>query len=172
MIHDKEKVFGMAPYVAPELFGHKDSRCPPPFSKKTDIYSLGVLLWELSSGCPPLKNYGSMAIIYNAYGGKCMKEEKIPGTPTDYHKLYTDCWNDNPEERPIIENVHNKLKNIVEDKNKEVEDDNDTNVMLNGLNLLQNNPKCSVENEVEDKNREVVNKNKDDIKGNYFLFKI
>ena len=45
----------MAPYVAPELFNSQ----PPPFSKKTDIYSLGVLLWELSSGYPPFNRCGT-----------------------------------------------------------------------------------------------------------------
>ena len=46
-------VFGMVPYVAPELFNFKSQLSS--FSKKTDIYSLGVLLWELSSGYPPFK---------------------------------------------------------------------------------------------------------------------
>ena len=44
-------------------------------------------------------------------------QEKIPDTPTDYYDLYTSCWDDNPEKRPDIEEVHNKLKN-----NKKVED--------------------------------------------------
>ena len=108
MIHDKDKVFGMLPYVAPELFNFKSKF--PPFSKKTDIYSLGVLLWELSSGYPPFGNRAEIGVIFNIINGT--REKKILNTPSDYYDLYTACWNENPVKRPIIEDAYNKLKNM------------------------------------------------------------
>src|SRR3954447_18433981 len=107
MVHDKEKIFGMDPYVAPELFN------TPSFSKITDIYSLGVLLWVLSSGYSPFKGYDISALIHNIANGN--REKMIPGTPSDYHKLYN-CWNGNPEERPIIEDVYRKLQCMLPNK--------------------------------------------------------
>src|SRR3954454_7558232 len=118
MIHNKEKVFGIAPYMAPELLGHNDSQSLP-FSEKTDIYSLGMLLWEISSGYPPFKNYDSIAIICKVAGGKGEKEEKISGTPSDYYDIYTSCWNYNPEERPTIEDVYNKLESMLLENNED-----------------------------------------------------
>ena len=38
-----------------------------------------------------------------------MREMIIENTPTDYYKLYTDCLNGDPEKRPIIEDVYDKL---------------------------------------------------------------
>ena len=101
-------IYGVTPYIAPELFNFKSKF--PPFSKKTDIYSLGVLLWELSSGKPPFKGYEVNKLIINIVS-RGMRETVIEGTPSDYCKLYTDCWNEDPEKRPNIEDVHDKLKN-------------------------------------------------------------
>ena len=105
----------MAPYVAPELLNLSQSH-----SKKTDIYSLGVLLWELSSGYPPFNEHcDQMAIIYNVINHG-MREQKIPNTPLSYHNLYTACWNGDPEKRPIIEDVYNELKSMLPTKNNEI----------------------------------------------------
>ncbi|CAB4382351.1 unnamed protein product [Rhizophagus irregularis] len=101
------EIFGMIPYVAPELLNHKGSQLPP-FSWKTDIYSLGVLLWKLSSGYPPFENTDEILLPIQIICYK-KREEQIPDTPSDYYNLYTACWNENPKERPTIEIIHNKL---------------------------------------------------------------
>ena len=117
--------FGMAPYVAPELFVYDNSQHPP-FSKKTDIYSLGVLLWEISSGYPPFKSedYSDIALIYNVTHGT--REKMIPDTPPDYHELYTDCWNEDPNKRPIIDKVYYNLKSMLPKNNEIIEDKDKT----------------------------------------------
>ena len=110
----------MAPYMAPELFNFKSKL--PPFSTKTDIYSLGILLWEISSGYPPFKDYDDTgAILINSITNGT-REEKISGTPHDYYDLYTACWSGNPKERPIIEVVYDKLKSMLPKNNEIIED--------------------------------------------------
>ena len=41
------EIYGVIPYIAPEIF--KGSK----FSKESDIYSLGMIMWELTTGCKP-----------------------------------------------------------------------------------------------------------------------
>ena len=119
--------------MAPELLKHNDSQSPP-FSIKTDIYSLGVLFWELSSGYPPFKNHLEVALIFQIINGT--REKKISNTPSGYYDLYTACWNGNPEERPIIEDVHDKLKNMLFKNDEIAIKIKDTEVDTEGISLI------------------------------------
>ena len=57
-------------------------------NEKSDIYSVGVLLWEISSGQPPFCNepydIGLVMEIIQGY-----REKPVPNTPEDYVKIYT-----------------------------------------------------------------------------------
>jgi serine/threonine protein kinase len=74
----------MIPYMDPITYKDDDNTS----RKLYDVFSFGVLLWEISSGRPPFKdrNYDQFltsAIVNGA------REKIIPGTPSDYYKLYT-----------------------------------------------------------------------------------
>jgi hypothetical protein len=59
-------------------------------NEKSDVYSIGVLLWQISSGCEPFKNKGydyDASLMLFILKGK--REEMIYGTPVEYNKLYT-----------------------------------------------------------------------------------
>ncbi|KAF0500217.1 kinase-like protein [Gigaspora margarita] len=75
--------------------------------KLSDIYSLGVIFWELSSGRPPFKDMTLPAIILHVSSGK--RESPIDGTPNDFIDLYREAWNDYMNSRPDIANVLRKL---------------------------------------------------------------
>ena len=59
-------------------------------TKKSDIYSLGVLFWELTSCTPPFdletKNNSEYALIPAICGGK--RENPIPYTNSKFVELY------------------------------------------------------------------------------------
>ncbi|GBC10195.1 hypothetical protein RclHR1_09420003 [Rhizophagus clarus] len=101
---------GMAEYIDPQCF--KQDRYKK--DKKSDIYSLGVLLWEISSGHPPFldnpRNVLCFQINYNN-----LREEPIEGTPLKYQKLYQECWNSEPNSRPDIEEVYEILSQLKTD---------------------------------------------------------
>ena len=109
-----EKVCGMTPYVAPEIL--KSHPKFPPFSKATDIYSLGVLFWEISSGYPPFQNHDKDELIFNIVNG--LREVIIEDTPYDYYDLYIACWKGDPEERPTIKVVYDELKSMAPKDNE------------------------------------------------------
>ena len=55
--------------------------------KKNDVYSIGVLFWELSSGKKPFadKEYDLFLAMEIAQG---LREDVVKGTPEEYSNLY------------------------------------------------------------------------------------
>ena len=46
-----KSIYGNLPYIAPEVISRKE------YTIKSDIYSIAMLMWEISSGQPPFSNY-------------------------------------------------------------------------------------------------------------------
>ncbi|RIB16644.1 kinase-like domain-containing protein [Gigaspora rosea] len=98
---------GMVAYVDPQYLkkGNKYKR-----NEKSDIYSLGVLFWEITSGIPPFKTLNHMEIMVKIYNNK--REEFIADTPAGYKDLYMKCWSSNPDQRPLSHEVFEELKKL------------------------------------------------------------
>ncbi|CAI2201160.1 10694_t:CDS:1, partial [Funneliformis geosporum] len=45
-----DEIYGVIPYIAPEIFNGAS------FSKSSDIYGIGMIVWELTTGCKPFSN--------------------------------------------------------------------------------------------------------------------
>ncbi|CAB5199554.1 unnamed protein product [Rhizophagus irregularis] len=54
-----------------------------------------------------------------------IREDPISNTPCEYLKLYQSCWNSEPDARPSIEQVFNKLEEILNLQNNTNHDDDD-----------------------------------------------
>jgi hypothetical protein len=82
----------MVAYVDPQIFNRKrDSNNQIQeysLNKKSDVYSIGILLWEISSGRPPFCNesYDTGLAEEILHG---LREKPISDTPEDYIKIYT-----------------------------------------------------------------------------------
>jgi serine/threonine protein kinase len=59
--------------------------------EKSDVYSVGVLLWEISSGKKPFESYvrfhDQLSLTLHILDGN--RETPIVGTPDDYINIYT-----------------------------------------------------------------------------------
>ena len=92
----QSKLLGTVTYIDPKIFKRKRNSNNQikvySLNKKSDVYSVGILLWEISSGRPPFCNesYGIGLAIEILQG---LREKPIPNTPKDYEKIYTGKYN-------------------------------------------------------------------------------
>ncbi|CAB4426619.1 unnamed protein product [Rhizophagus irregularis] len=98
---------GMVEYTEPQCF--KFDRYKK--NKKSDIYSLGVLLWEISSGHRPFPSHSQITLAFHISFNN-LRENPIDNTPQKYQQLYQECWNGEPNSRPDIENVYETLSQL------------------------------------------------------------
>ncbi|RIB10198.1 kinase-like domain-containing protein [Gigaspora rosea] len=99
-------MYGMVAYFDPHCIKHGIKK-----NKASDIYSFGVILWELTSGAPPFEDEPIHKIITEITSNG-MREMPIDNTPVDYINLYCECWSDDPNNRPTLESILNKLENL------------------------------------------------------------
>ncbi|KAF9295882.1 hypothetical protein BGZ74_010578 [Mortierella antarctica] len=98
-------------YVAPERL----STIPARYSIECDIYSLGMVFWEIASGRPPFEelihahsqNNSLDALAQNIMSGR--RERPVHGVDPLFEEIYTRCWHPNPQERPTIDWVIQNL---------------------------------------------------------------
>ncbi|RGB33859.1 kinase-like domain-containing protein, partial [Rhizophagus diaphanus] len=91
-------IYGNLPYIAPEVLRGKKH------SYKSDIYSIAMLMWEISSGQPPFNDHNyrndlGLTLDIVIHG---IRPEIVPGTPPKYKKLMEQCWDADPSKRPDI----------------------------------------------------------------------
>ncbi|RHZ85265.1 hypothetical protein Glove_67g129 [Diversispora epigaea] len=103
-----DSIYGNLPYVAPEILCKKD------YTKNSDVYSLGIIMWEVITGETPFidhefnsDSYLVLAII-NGYRPKIYKH-----IPDEYVTLMKQCWDANPDNRPDAETIRNKIGSLI-----------------------------------------------------------
>lgn len=84
----------------------------------SDIYSLGVLFWEISSQILPFEQYSDepcrlcYLIVYEN-----LRENSVPDTPKFYEDLYKECWEFDRNLRPKTGAIWDRLEASQEDSN-------------------------------------------------------
>ncbi|GES93144.1 kinase-like domain-containing protein [Rhizophagus clarus] len=72
---------------------------------------VGVLLWEISSGQLPFKGRKDCYLMIEITQG--LRETPVSNTHTDYVNLYTECWNGEPDKRPVMCEVVDRMKKFL-----------------------------------------------------------
>ncbi|KAF0513796.1 kinase-like protein [Gigaspora margarita] len=97
-------LIGTIPYIEPERLTNHSYKC----DEKSDIYSLGVILWEISSGKRPFEFVQEREIISYILNG--VRETPVKDTQTEYVEIYKSCWNQDPTIRPDASFVLDRLE--------------------------------------------------------------
>ena len=78
------KILGVIPYIDPKKFDQCQNY---KLNKKSDVYSIGVLMWQISSGRKPFSYYNyDASLILSIVNGK--REDIVDNTPIEYSNLY------------------------------------------------------------------------------------
>ncbi|GBC08825.1 hypothetical protein RclHR1_08400003 [Rhizophagus clarus] len=142
----QSKLFGIITYIDPQNFDIiRDSNNQVQIyslNRKCNVYSIGIILWEISSGRPPFCNepYDLNLTVKISQG---LREKTIPNTPKEFVKIYTDCWNNEPENRPTIKQVIARLNTIISDSQK---NDCNSDIQLLNEQLLKSNNDQIIQN--------------------------
>lgn len=84
------------------------------FTSKTDVWSFGVLLWEVFSlGLMPYTGLPNREVMQLVTGGGRL--DAPPGCPPAIYRIMADCWNPTPEERPTFSNLLDRLTTCTQD---------------------------------------------------------
>ncbi|CAI2163652.1 19529_t:CDS:2 [Funneliformis geosporum] len=128
---ESSKLFGVLPYVDPKsLDKNKDYI----LNKKSDVYSIGVLMWQISSRYQPFKGVDyNLDLMLHIINGK--RERIVDGTPPEYSNLYQVCWKYEADDRPNIQKVISTLKAIISLENSDMIN---TNLIENEIDLPMN----------------------------------
>ncbi|KAG0347828.1 hypothetical protein BG004_006851 [Podila humilis] len=108
-----DPLIGVMAYIAPERF-----KKPSFFDARCDVYSLGVLLWELTSGHSAFaKSPQDIQLAVSILNGK--REDPVEGTPASYQALYEQCWDPSPDARPTLDKILATLEQVKDSMSNE-----------------------------------------------------
>lgn len=96
---------GTVAWIAPEVFSKKA------YTEKADVYSYGVILWELITRKMPFGDVEAFSIPLLVSRGE--RPELYKDCPAEWKKLIKSCWHQKPQMRPSFKKILVKLREIV-----------------------------------------------------------
>ncbi|XP_028134200.1 mitogen-activated protein kinase kinase kinase 7 isoform X1 [Diabrotica virgifera virgifera] len=97
---------GSAAWMAPEVFTSSN------YTEKCDVFSWGIILWEVLSRKKPFYNQGGSAfsIMWAVHKGK--RPPLLRNCPPPVEDLITSCWDQDPSKRPSMEEIVKRMASI------------------------------------------------------------
>ncbi|XP_022752183.1 uncharacterized protein LOC111300839 [Durio zibethinus] len=100
-------VRGTIPWMAPELLNTKKNLV----TEKVDVYSFGIVMWELLTGEEPYTNLHSKEIIAGIIKGTLRPEIPSWCDPA-WRSLMESCWSTDPNSRPAFSEIVKELRTM------------------------------------------------------------
>lgn len=96
---------GTPQWMAPEVLRNE------PSDEKSDIYSYGVILWEIATEKIPWDNLNSMQVV-GAVGFMNQRLEIPKDVDPQWASIIESCWHSDPISRPTFQELLEKLKDM------------------------------------------------------------
>ncbi|MFZ9333949.1 MAG: Stk1 family PASTA domain-containing Ser/Thr kinase [Ilumatobacteraceae bacterium] len=103
-------VMGTATYFSPEQAQGAST------DQRSDIYSLGVVMYEMLSGVPPFTGENAVAIAYKQVHERAMPlDQRLTSAPPEVAAIVAKCMEKSPDDRySSAEEVRDELRRFVE----------------------------------------------------------
>ncbi|RGB40379.1 kinase-like domain-containing protein [Rhizophagus diaphanus] len=108
--------------MAPEIFqGQK-------YTKASDIYSCGMIMWEFMTGRRPFwdRNH-DIELIIEIFDG--LRPPIVTNAPEGYIELMKECWDSNPDKRPTANDIYTRIREIRENEEKNSDNKDPTKII-------------------------------------------
>ncbi|CAF0914781.1 unnamed protein product [Adineta steineri] len=105
---DKARMAFTLPWAAPEIL-----RCER-YTDKSDIYSLGIVYWELATKEIPYDGYASDQITQCVRDGQRLPINRIK--PSNFDKIIKECWRHNQADRPDSTHLIEMIKECIQNE--------------------------------------------------------
>jgi serine/threonine protein kinase len=107
LVDEKDnEIYGVIPYVAPEVFQKKE------YTKASDIYSIGMIMWELMTGRRPFWDRDHSTELIIEIVCDSLRPPIVTNAPKGYIELMNQCWRSNPNERPTAAELQENIEGI------------------------------------------------------------
>jgi len=96
---------GTFQYMAPEVLANQ------PYSEKADVYSFGIILWEMVTKQLPYYGIQPMQVAM-AVLSKQMRPPLPPNCPAPLAQLIQSCWHQDPNKRPSFPEIMKMIEQL------------------------------------------------------------
>src|SRR2546423_2853896 len=116
-------------YLDPQRCGIQKFNEGYKLEKPSDIYSLGVIFWQIFSGRKPFEDEKKnlrekyqddklyVKSLWNLFDEilKGKRENAVKATPKKFVQLYQSCWESDPSLRPTVSEILETIEAILKD---------------------------------------------------------
>ncbi|EXX64474.1 Mkk1p [Rhizophagus irregularis DAOM 197198w] len=113
---DKTKIYGVMPFVAPEVLRGK------PYSQAADVYSFGMIMYYIATGRQPFANCAHDSVLVLNICNGIRPEINEQEAPKFYIDLMKNCWDEDQDKRPsaieIVKLVNDPYCSVIDEEIK------------------------------------------------------
>jgi hypothetical protein len=126
--------FGMARAVSDEVYEQQTAQKIGPlkwmapeqierqaYSKASDVFAFGVLLYEIFAREVPWKGVTAIMSVQKVLSGERMEPPR-KGTPRELRKLMRGCWEQRAKDRPAMSDAQSTIGELLEDESYNTEE--------------------------------------------------